>query len=59
MPLALFLAFKLKMGLKGLWLGYSIATIILDLGFAMIIGLPNWQNIAIKLRKSMEEEANL
>lgn len=59
MPLALFLAFKIKLGLKGLWLGYTIATVILDLGFTLIIGFPSWQNIAIKLRKSMEEEAIL
>jgi MATE family multidrug resistance protein len=42
MPLALLLAFKLKLGLKGLWLGYTISTVVLDLGFAVIIGLPNW-----------------
>lgn len=56
MPLSLVLAFKLKMGLKGLWLGYSISTIILDTGFGIIIAYPNWNNIAIKLRKSMEDE---
>lgn len=56
MPLALLLAFKLQMGLKGLWLGYSISTIILDLGFAIIIAYPSWNDIALKLRKSMEDE---
>jgi hypothetical protein len=59
MPLALLLAFKLKMGLKGLWLGYTICTVVLDFGFAIIIMYPDWQKIAVKLRKSMEEEAIL
>lgn len=45
MPLALVLAFTAKMGIVGLWLGYSIACIILDIGFAFIIICPNWQKI--------------
>lgn len=42
MPLALVLAFYAKMGITGLWLGFSIACIILDGGFALIISCPNW-----------------
>ena len=42
MPLALVLAFYARMGITGLWLGFSIACIILDAGFAMIISCPNW-----------------
>lgn len=45
MPLALVLAFTAKMGIVGLWLGYSIACIILDIGFAFIIMCPNWTKI--------------
>lgn len=59
MPLALCLAFKLNLGVKGLWLGYSICCVILDLGFAVIIGYPSWEKIAIKMRMSMEDEAIL
>jgi MATE family multidrug resistance protein len=49
MPLALLLAFKADMGLAGLWLGFSIACIILDVGFAMIISCPNWEKISRKM----------
>jgi len=54
MPFALTLAFKAKMGLAGLWLGFSIACIILDIGFAMIISCPNWTLIANKMRAAIE-----
>jgi hypothetical protein len=40
LPLALTLAFKYHMGVKGLWFGFSIACIILDAGFAVIIECP-------------------
>jgi MATE family multidrug resistance protein len=42
MPLALYLCFKKEMGIAGLWGGFTIACIILDIGFAMIISCPNW-----------------
>jgi len=50
MPLALWLAFSKELGVKGLWLGYTICCIILDIGFAIIIMWPNWEKIAIKMR---------
>ena len=50
MPLALVLAFTYKMSIMGLWLGFSIACIILDIGFAMIISCPDWHKIAYELR---------
>jgi len=49
LPLALWLAFGKEMGVKGLWLGFSIACIILDTGFVMIIECPNWTKIAEKV----------
>jgi len=55
MPLALVLAFTAKMGIVGLWLGYSIACIILDIGFAFIIMCPNWSNIGTQMRKRLED----
>ena len=55
MPLALTLCFKHKMGIAGLWLGFSIACIILDIGFAMIISCPNWTLISNKIREDMKE----
>lgn len=38
------------MYIKGLWFGFSIACVILDLGFCVIICLPNWHKIALKFR---------
>lgn len=51
MPLALVLCFKGNMGIAGLWLGFTIACIVLDIGFAMIIGCPDWQEISRKVRQ--------
>ena len=42
------------MGIQGLWLGMTIACVILDIGFAMIISCPDWQQIANKMRDSIE-----
>jgi Na+-driven multidrug efflux pump len=55
MPLALVLAFTAEMGIVGLWLGFSIACIILDIGFALIISCPNWSKIGDEMRKKLEE----
>ena len=49
LPLALYFAFGLDKGVYGLWLGFSIACIILDLGFLMIIECPNWTKLANKI----------
>ena len=54
MPFALLLAFNAKMDIAGLWLGFAIACIILDVGFALIIGCPNWTDIANKMRAAIE-----
>jgi multidrug resistance protein, MATE family len=59
LPLALHFAFDKKMGIRGLWLGYSIACVILDLGFAVIIIYPNWHKIAEKLKKTMEQTGGI
>lgn len=50
MPLALVLAFTAGMGIVGLWLGFSIACIILDIGFAIIIMCPDWNRIGDEMR---------
>lgn len=55
MPLALVLCFKAKMGIAGLWLGFSIACIVLDIGFAMIISCPNWNEISKKVRAGLQD----
>ena len=42
MPLALGFAFKFKMGIEGLWVGFTIASILLDISFYMLIRCTNW-----------------
>ena len=42
------------MGVKGLWLGFCIACILLDLGFSLIIICPNWEKIAIEMKIAIE-----
>ena len=53
MPLALVFAFTMKMGIMGLWLGFTIACVILDIGFAMIISCPDWYKIADDVRAQL------
>lgn len=55
MPLALVLCFKAEMGIAGLWLGFSIACIILDIGFALIISCPDWHEISRKARAGIAQ----
>lgn len=50
LPLALWLAFSREKGVYGLWLGFSIACIILDTGFLMIIECPDWWKISDKIQ---------
>ena len=54
MPLALVLAFNAELGITGLWLGFSIACVILDVGFCMIISCPDWSKIATQMRTNIE-----
>ena len=56
MPLALWLAFSKQMGVYGLWLGFSIACIILDLGFLVIIEYPDWNRIATEMQEKIDKE---
>ena len=56
MPLALSLAFKRNKGVYGLWEGFAIATIILDLGYLFIIECPNWSKISEKIQKKIDKE---
>lgn len=37
LPLALFMALKLKTGIWGLWMSFTIASFILDVGFVYIV----------------------
>ena len=53
MPMALVFAFTMKMGIMGLWLGFTIACVILDIGFAMIISCPDWYKIADDVRAQL------
>ena len=46
LPFALTLAFKYEMGVYGLWLGFGIACIVLDIGLEAIIECPDWHKIA-------------
>lgn len=56
MPLALCLAFRRNKGVYGLWLGFSIAAFILNLGYFMIIECSNWSKISEKIQKKIDKE---
>ena len=51
LPLSLLLAFTFNKGIYGLWLGFSVSCIILDIGCAVIIAYPDWKLIANKMQK--------
>lgn len=53
---ALCLAFRRDMGVYGLWLGFSIACVILDLGFVVIIEYPDWYKISKDMQKTIDLE---
>ena len=54
LPTALWLAFTKEKGVYGLWLGFSIACVILDTGFCLIIECPNWHKIAVKVQEQID-----
>ena len=56
MPLALYMAFNKDMGVNGLWLGFSIACIVLDIGFVLIVECPNWSKIAADMQSRIDKE---
>lgn len=56
MPLALIFAFLLHWGVAGLWAGFTIACIVLDIGFFFIITCCDWKKIGEKTAERMEKE---
>jgi multidrug resistance protein, MATE family len=59
MPLALACAFKMNLGVAGLWIGFTIASIILDIGFYFIISFTNWDKVAFETSKRLDREEAL
>jgi MATE family multidrug resistance protein len=54
LTLALCFAFKRGMGVYGLWLGFAIACIILDIGLLVICECANWSDIARDIQKNID-----
>ena len=54
MPLALYLAFFMELGVGGLWIGFTIASIALDIGFFFIIHCSDWEKAASEARSRIE-----
>lgn len=44
------------MGVYGLWLGFSVACVILDIGFCCIIECPNWQKISNDIQAKIDKD---
>ena len=47
------------MGVAGLWLGFSIASVVLDIGFYAIIKTTNWEKVAYLTSKRIEKEEKI
>jgi len=56
MTLALIFAFELEWGVAGLWAGFTIACIVLDIGFFFIITCCDWEQIGERTAAKMEIE---
>ena len=56
LPLALTLAFKHEMGVKGLWFGFSVACIILDIGLECIIECCDWEQVAKDMQTKIDQD---
>ena len=56
LPLALWFAFGMEKGVFGLWLGFSIACIVLDTGFLFIIECPDWNKLSAKIQLQIDKE---
>ena len=53
MPLALYFAFSRDVGIKGLWIGFTIASLVLDIGFWVIIYCGDWNKIVERMKQTM------
>lgn len=56
MPLALIFAFTFEMGVAGLWIGFTIASCCLDVGFYFIITCCDWKKVGEMTAARMEAE---
>jgi len=56
LPLVLTFAFAMDMGVVGLWLGFSLACIILDAGYLVICECPDWHQISIKMQATIDKD---
>jgi len=56
MPMALYFAFTSEMGVAGLWLGFTIASLALDIGFYIIIYWCDWEQLSEKIHAKLEIE---
>ena len=55
MPWALTQAFKKEKGVYGLWFGFSIACIALDIGLFAICECPSWEKIAKEMQQHIDK----
>ena len=56
LPLALWLAFNNEMGLSGLWLGFLIACLLIDIGLLIMIECADWQKISAKMETQIDKQ---
>jgi Na+-driven multidrug efflux pump len=50
MPLAIYFAFWLQLGVPGLWLGFTLASIVLDVAFCILIEKTDWEEVSRRIR---------
>jgi len=56
LPLALWFAFSKSKGVCGLWLGFAIACVVLDMGYLCIIECPDWRKISERMQQKIDKE---
>ena len=56
LPLSLLFAFYLETGVIGLWYGFTLSQVVLDLGYLFICECPDWYRIAQKMQEKIDKE---
>ena len=56
LPLSLLFTFWLDKGVIGLWYGFTIAEIVMDIGYMMICECPDWDKIAQEMQARIDKE---
>lgn len=56
LPLSILFTFYLDYGVLGLWYGFTLSQVVLDIGYLMICECPDWHRIAEEMQAKIDKE---